>query len=810
LQLDRVRQNRSLRRRGPNQLVQTSAVSAHRGFILQASYRVETGESGERRPVVHLYGRLEDGRTFLVRDDRQRPHFYIREADAQRARALGAARLERSDERTFDGTPVARVEVEVPPDVPGLRDRLHSNGIDTFEADVRFASRYLIERGIKGGCEIAGEPRTNVDGLLVFDDPDVRPAAVEIVPRVLSFDIETDPDATRLLAISIYSPGVDEVLIVDADSRAMPERAVRCNDERAALDAFCERVRADDPDVLTGWNTIDFDLTVLQKIAARLRHPLRLGRDDGALRLRKAEGYFGSGQATIPGRVVLDGIDLLRGAFVRMDDYSLDAVAREVLGEGKALAGDARERIAEIQHNYAHDLAAFAEYARTDARLAYQIVGKLNLVPLAFARSRLTGMTPDRVAASIASFDFLYLSELERRRVVAPTVRNDDSRVHAAQQGGHVLAPTPGLHANVWVFDFKSLYPSLIRTFNIDPLGYVPSPAPGDDLIEAPGAAFERGPAILPSMLDELFPRREAAKKSGDIVASQAIKILMNSFYGVLGTPACRFFNPALANAITGLGREMLLWSKAWFEAAGHEVLYGDTDSLFVRSGYDDPDVARAEARRLVAKLNAELATHIADQWRVGSRLELQFETLYLKLFLPHARGSSRGASKRYAGLVHAPSGGELDEDDLEFVGLEVVRRDWTALAKRVQRELYRRLFTDERVDAYLADVVRRLRAGELDDELVYRKNLRKSADDYTASTPPHVQAARKSTQPTGRLISYVMTTAGPEPLDNRKHPLDREHYVDKQVRPVAEPVLDALHLDFERVIGDARQADLF
>ena len=791
--------------------MQTSYVSAHRGFILQASYRVETGANGERRPVVHLYGRLEDGRTFLVRDDRRRPHFYIRAADAQRARSLGAARLEPSDERTFDGAPVTRVEVEAPPDVPGLRDRLHSNGIDTFEADVRFASRYLIERGIKGGCEIVGEPRATVaDGLLVFDDPEVRPAAVEITPRVLSFDIETDPDATRLLAISLYSPGIDEVLIVDADSRAMPARAARCADERSALDAFCERVRADDPDVLTGWNTIDFDLTVLQRIAARLGHPLRLGRDEGALRLRKAEGYFGSGQATIPGRVVLDGIDLLRGAFVRMDDYSLDAVAREVLGEGKALAGDARERIAEIQHNYAHDLTAFAEYARTDARLAYQIVEKLNLVPLAFARSRLTGMTPDRVAASIASFDFLYLSELERRRVVAPTVRNDDSRVHVAQQGGHVLAPEPGLHANVWVFDFKSLYPSLIRTFNIDPLGYVPNPAPGDDLIEAPGAAFERGPAILPSMLDELFPRREAAKKSGDSVASQAIKILMNSFYGVLGTPACRFFNPALANAITGLGREMLLWSKAWFEVKGHQVLYGDTDSLFVRSGIGDAAAARTEARRLAGELNAELAAHIATRWRVESRLELEFEKLYIKLFLPHARGSARGASKRYAGLVHAPRSGELAEGDLEFVGLEVVRRDWTALAKRVQRELYRRLFTDERVDAYLADVVRRLRACELDDELVYRKNLRKSTDDYTASTPPHVQAARKSTQPVGRLISYVMTTAGPEPLDNRKHPLDREHYVDKQVRPVAEPVLDALRLDFERVIGDARQADLF
>jgi DNA polymerase-2 len=560
--------------------------------------------------------------------------------------------------------------------------------------------------------------------------------------------------------------------------------------------------------VLTGWNTVDFDLTALQRIAARLEHPLRLGRDVGALRLRKAEGYFGSGQATIPGRVVLDGIDLLRGAFVRMDDYSLDSVAREVLGEGKALAGDARERIAEIQHNYAHDLAAFAVYARTDARLAYQIVEKLNLVPLAFARSRLTGMTPDRVAASIASFDFLYLTELERRRVVAPTVRADDSRVYAAQQGGHVLAPVTGLHTNVWVFDFKSLYPSIIRTFNVDPLGYVPTPGADGDLIRTPDAAFRREPAILPRMLDELFPRREAAKKSGDGVASQAIKILMNSFYGVLGTPACRFFNPALANAITGLGREMLLWSKGWFEAAGYEVLYGDTDSLFVRAGRAGADDARSEARRLAVELNAELSAHIAADWRVESRLELEFEKLYVKLFLPHARHSARGASKRYAGLVHG--GGDGAAENLEFVGLEVVRRDWTALAKRVQRELYRRLFTDERVDAYLADVVRHVRAGELDDELVYSKNLRKAADDYTASTPPHVAAARKSTQPAARLVRYVMTTAGPEPLDNHRHPLDREHYVEKQVKPVAEPVLETLGLDFERVIGDARQADLF
>jgi len=774
-----------------------------RGFITQASYRVATDANARRRPVIQIYGRLEDGASFLVRDDRQRPHFYIRVADLERAHAAGAPAGSPTARRTFDGTQVARIEVEAPGDVPPVRDRLHASGIDTYEADVRFAVRYLIERRIKAGCTIDGAPSAGKSVTWVFDNPTLRPADVNIEPRVLSFDIETDPKG-RLLAISLYAPGLDEVLIVDDGNRDMPEKSTRCESEFAALTVFCDRVRTADPDVLTGWNIVDFDLASLTRIASRVQHPFDLGRDAGPIRLRKPEGYFGSGQASIPGRLVLDGIDLLRGAFVRMDDYSLDAVARRVLGEGKAVKGDVRDRLGEILHNYREDLPAFALYARTDARLAHDIVHKLNLVPLAFARSRLTGMTPDRVAASIASFDFLYLSELEPLGIVAPSVRGDDSRVHVAQQGGHVLEPVAGLHDNVWVFDFRSLYPSVIRTFNIDPLSYIENPAPQADLIETPGGAFRREPAILPRLLDDLFPRREAARQAGDEVASHAIKILMNSFYGVLGTSACRFYNPALANSITGMGREVLLWSKRWFEAAGFVVLYGDTDSLFVQTPTTDSELARDRARQLAAALTADLARYVEERWRVPSRLELKFEKLYLKLFLPHARHSTRGASKRYAGLRYGDG-----VDQVEFIGMEVVRRDWTALAKEVQRELYRRLFTDQPVDVYLADVVKRVRSGQLDEALVYRKNLRKDTEEYTATTPPHVAAARKSTQASGRLISYVMTLAGPEPLDEIRNQLDREHYVTKQVKPVAEPVLATLGLDFERVIGDMRQLDL-
>ncbi len=140
-------------------MAQNSRVSTVRGFILQASYRIVSGTGGQRIPVVQLFGRLEGGGTFLVRDDRQRPHFFIRAADAERARALRAPEPQAVSKRTFDGAPAGLIEAEVPADIPGIRDRLEAAGIDTFEADVRFAVRYLIDRGIKGGCEIDGRGR---------------------------------------------------------------------------------------------------------------------------------------------------------------------------------------------------------------------------------------------------------------------------------------------------------------------------------------------------------------------------------------------------------------------------------------------------------------------------------------------------------------------------------------------------------------------------------------------------------------------------------------------------------------------------
>ena len=778
------------------------ATSTHRGFILQPTYRVESG-----RPVVHLYGRLEDGRPFLVRDSRAVPHFYVASDDAVRARDLGARPLVATDLLTLDGHAVVRIDVPTPSDTPPLRERLTRAGVACYEADIRFAMRFLIDRGIRGSLTIRGTERFSSGVGAVFENPDLAPA--DWTPRlsVLSLDIETDPRARRLLSIALHGCGVSEVLLLSPQGASCPPDALPFPTEKDLLAAFCQRVRDLDPDILTGWNVVDFDLAVLVRIAGSVGMALDLGRAAGPVRLRADGSARGARQVTIPGRVVLDGIRLLRGAFVRMTDYGLDAVSREVLGEGKSVAGSGRaEKILAL---FQQDPERFVEYNRTDARLALAILEKLRLVELAVERSRLTGLPVDRVSSSIAAFDFLYLSRLKDRRVVAPSVRGTGQDSEPTG-GGHVLEPLPGLYRNVIVLDFKSLYPTLIRTFQIDPLNLVragsPEKAADRDVVVAPnGAAFARRPGILTELLDELMPQRDAAKRSGDQVKSHAIKILMNSFYGVLGTSACRFHDARLANAITGFGREVLLWCRARVEAAGLRVLYGDTDSLFVESTESDAEAARRLGARLAAELTRDLAEHIRLTWRVESRLELQFDRLYLRLCLPAVRHGTAGARKRYAGLVEAASGLEV-----VFTGMEAVRGDWTELAKEVQRELFARLFSDRPVKDYLREVVAGLRAGQVDERLVYRKALRKAPAAYTTTTPPHVAAARKMDRKTRGRIAYVMTTAGPEPADEQRSPIDHEHYVDKQVRPVAEPVLALLGLSFEEVVGDPRQLRLF
>jgi len=766
-----------------------------RGFLLTPTYRVV-----DTVPEVHLYGTLEGGEPCLIIDDRPRPYFFVPSARVPEVRSLARdAFLESTELRAFDDMPVTRMTLRAPGDVPGLRKRIENRGVACFEADLRFAYRYLIDQGIRGAFEIEGAFHQHARLGRVYRNPTLRPC--HWVPRlkVLSIDIETDPKAEHLYSIALCTADFERAIVVHHD---VFERADHVHTEKAAIRRFLEYVHEINPDVITGWNVVDFDLACLSRIAHRYGIHFAIGRSDDAFDLRKDASFTRESRAVVFGRQVLDGLALLRGAFIRLEDYKLETAAQTFLGKGKLIAGDNRAH--RIDDLYRNDPQHLIDYNIQDARLVLELLAKTGLVDLAVERSLLTGMQLDRVSAAIASVDSLYLGSLRHRGFVAPSVHVAAPTVPLG--GGYVMDSKPGLYENVLVFDFKSLYPSIIRTFNLDPLTLVPASYTGR-VIQAPnGARFRRDRAgILPQLLTQLAEERQQARYLGNAVKANAVKILMNSFYGVLGATASRLFFPDVANAITSFGQHLIQHAADFARRLGYEVLYGDTDSLFILSRAGNADAALELGEHLCREIGSDVARMIRREHECDSVLELELEKLYHRFFLPEVRGGSVGSKKRYAGLLV-----KAGREEIEFVGLESVRRDWSEVSKHFQYGLLQRVFHDQPVDDFIRDFLAELRRGGFDAQLVYKKAIRKELSAYTKTTPAHVKAARKQTTPGARIIAYIMTANGPEPVDNLTAAPDYEHYIEHQIEPIADAILRFLGKTFEAIARPSAQLSLF
>ena len=698
---------------------------------------------------------------------------------------------------TLRGDPVDALYFRSQRALVAERDRIRAAMGVAYESDVKPQERFLMERFVTGSIRLlgAGEKR---GGVLHFDNPKVKATDIRPTLSVLALDIETDGFEGPLLSAAIATHAATRVFVRGAgdDHGAISFVA----DERALLQALFAEIRAIDPDVLVGWNVIDFDLNVLGARCLEHRIPFAIGRTNEPARVLVGSSPRQVSIARVPGRVVLDGIATLKSATHRFDRFTLDHVAQEVLGRGKKIA-KGKDAVAEIRRMHANDKDALAAYNLEDCRLVLDIFDSKDLVGFAMERARLTGLSMDRPGGSVAAFDHLYLPRLHRRGFVAPDVGVDVAMVPSP--GGHVLDSVPGLYRDVLSFDFRSLYPSIIRTFRIDPLGlFQPGEGalPGED-----GATFAREGAILPTLIETLHDARSRAMAEKNDALSRAIKILMNSFYGVLGTPGCRFFDARLPTSITRRGHAVIERARAFFAERGLSVLYGDTDSLFVHlEGAPTEHEAEERGRALALELTHAIAGEIRRALDIESHLELRFESHYLRFLMPTTRGAERGSKKRYAGLVRARDGRAA----LVVRGLEAVRTDWTPLARRVQRELLRRVFVEEPFEDWLAETAKDLAAGHLDAELVYCKRLRHRLADYASEgAPPHVRAARlrDGEGHDAKEIEYVMTTHGPEPASDRRSPVDHEHYREKQLSPVCDVVLPFLGTSFEEIAGTQR-----
>ncbi|MCS2151906.1 DNA polymerase II [Scandinavium goeteborgense] len=685
-----------------------------------------------------------------------------------------------------------------------LEKLLRADGITVYEADIRPPERYLMERFITAPVWVEGE----IQGKALVNarlkpNPDYRPPL-----KWVSLDIETTRHG-ELYCIGLEGCGQRVVYMLgpeNGDPSPLDFRLEYVASRPKLLEKLNAWFAEHDPDVIIGWNLVQFDLKVLQKHAERYRIPLTFGRGNVEIDWREHGFKNGVFFAQANGRLIIDGIEALKSAFWNFPSFSLESVSRELLGEGKSI-DNPWDRMDEINRRFAEDKPALAKYNLKDCELVTRIFHKTEIMPFLLERATVNGLPADRHGGSVAAFGHLYLPRMHRLGYVAPNLGEVPPQ---ASPGGYVMDSRPGLYDSVLVLDYKSLYPSIIRTFLIDPVGLVEGMAQPDTEHSTEGflgAWFSRTQNCLPEIVGQIWNGRDEAKLQGNKPLSQALKIIMNAFYGVLGTSACRFFDPRLASSITMRGHAIMRKTKELVESQGYDVIYGDTDSTFVwlKRAHSEEDAAQI-GRKLVKFVNEWWSAELQKQG-LTSTMELEFETHFCRFLMPTIRGTETGSKKRYAGMIQTG-----DEQKMVFKGLETVRTDWTPLAQQFQQTLYLRIFRNEPYQDFIRETIDKLMAGEFDDRLVYRKQLRRPLVEYQRNIPPHVRAARLADEHNARLgrplqyqsrgsIKYVWTTSGPEPLAYQQSPLDYEHYLTKQLEPIADGILPFVHDDFATLL---------
>lgn len=704
--------------------------------------------------------------------------------------------------KDFERQPVFGVYCKQYRQLVQLEQQLKEHHIRLYEADIRPHERYMMERFITAPVWFRYQ-QNNIATLKPA--PDYRPTL-----RTVSLDIETS-EFGELYSIGLAGCGDNVVFMLTDELPAECEsqqfqgyRLCYVSSRLRLIEKLNEWIQHYDPDAIIGWNLIQFDLRILYTHAQRYGVSLLLGRQNSPLEWREHGFKKGHFFASAQGRLIIDGIEALKMATWNFPSFSLESVAQTLLGEGKAI-DTPYARMDEINRRFKEDKPALAYYNWQDCVLVNRIFDATSLMVFLLERACVTGLSVDRSGGSVAAFTHLYLPSMHRIGYVAP---NQGEKPEEHSPGGFVMDSAPGLYDSVVVLDYKSLYPSIIRTFLIDPVGMIEGMHQPDEKFSIPGfrqARFSRELHCLPAIVSQIWHERDNAKLHKNAPLSQALKIIMNAFYGVLGSVGCRFFDPRLASSITLRGHEIMKKTRELIEAKGYQVIYGDTDSTFVwlKSPHTEQQ-AQQIGYQLVQEVNQWWKTHLFENYQLDCKLELEYETHYRRFLMPTIRGMETGSKKRYAGLSN---------DKMVFKGLETVRTDWTPLAQKFQQELYTRIFHQQPYQQFIRDYVADTLAGKYDERLVYRKRLRRKLSEYQHHVPPHVKAARKADEynlsqnrpqqyQQGGWISYIITLLGPEPLEHITTAPDYEHYINKQLMPIADAILPFIQDDFSTLLN--------
>lgn len=771
-------------------------------WLLDVNYEVKNNI-----PEVWLWGIEDSGKRVLIIDRNFLAYFYaVVEESADPAKVIEEIRKEQNPfivklevvERKFFGKPVKAIKVycKDPDVIPKYAKAFRKlEGVkDCLEDDIRYSMRYLIDNNVVpcGWHEIEVTEETNTRGVQVD-----KVYTAKSYPKLLE---KAEAPQLKILGFSTicYSkegspkPDRNPVIIISVATNRGEKKQFLADDknDKPVLEAFINYVRKLDPDIIVGYGVNGQDWQYLNERCKKLG--LRLHVDKAGTEPHTSV----YGHVSITGRTNIDLFDFA-GEFPEVKVKTLENLA-DYLG------------VMKIENRTLIEDVDFADY--WDDKEKREILKKFSMenthcvmgiaeaiLDFAMQLSNLVGLPLDHVGTAAVGFRVEWFL-IKNAQKIGELIPKRIEQPYRPYVGAIVLKPEPGLHENIAVLDFKSMYPNIMITYNLSPDTYVPpkEPIPPCGVYEAPEVKhrFRKEPTgFYKEVLSYLINVREEIRSKMKKISREsveyrvldarqkAVKVITNASYGYAGWIGARWYIKPVAEAATAWGRHTIVNTIRMAEKAGLKVVYGDTDSIFLKH---EPEK--------IEKLSKEIEEKLG--------LEIKPNKLYVRIFFTEAK-------KRYAGL--------LPDGQLDIVGLEVIRGDWAAIAKKVQGKVLETILKEQspkKAAQFVQQFIYELRQRRVPyRDLIIWKTLTKPVEEYEVKAS-HVEAAKLLMEKGWKLavgdkIGYVVV-AGTGRLYERVKPymfasydeVDIEYYVSKQVVPAAARVLESFGITEEQFLA--------
>ncbi len=806
-------------------------------YPIDVSYTVE-----QDKAVINLFGKTIEGKQICVQDDSFEPYFWvvskkaidkIREKIKKiRINNNGTTSIVTKTElcnKKLLGKSVTALKVftKLPRDIPVIRNEIKNLDVETYEFDIQFTRKYLIDKDITplALCKADGEFINKKSRVSVMNANKIEQITDKVIenPKILAFDIETynplgkviDAEKNPIVMVSFYGDKLSKV-ITWKRFKTKKGYIEFVGSELELLKRFKEIIESYKPDIITGYFSDGFDFPYIETRARKYKVNLNICLDYSSIKINKR----GITTTKLTGIAHLDIFKFIRkimGTTLETDTYSLNSVAEEILGEKK---NDVNlDNLAFVWDNKPQKLEEFCDYNLQDSKLTFMLCKEIlpNIVELV----KIVGLPiADVSRMSFSQLDEWYL--IKQANVIneivpnKPTYDEISERRKNTYKGAFVFKPTPGLYKDITIFDFRSLYPSIITSHNISPDTLNCECC--EDEKHVPGfdnywfCSKKKG--FISTVLEGIITRRMRVKEIMKSVDKKklklfnarqyALKTIGNSMYGYMGFFGARWYSIECARSITAYGRHYIKKVIEDAKNAGFKVLYSDTDSVFLILDKKTED----DTKKFVESINATLP----------GLMEIEYEGFYPRGIFVSAKEGAYGAKKKYALLS--------EDNHIIIKGFETIRRNWSFIAKETQREVLNIILKDgnpKKAFNYVKEVIINLREKKIPiEKVVIHTQLQKAISEYD-SIGPHVAAAQRMIDKgipvgPGSLIKYVITKGKSKekirdraklPEEISKDDYDQDYYINNQIIPSVEKIFEVLGFEKDDLINSLDQSKL-